>query len=185
MSNPDRGPTSAPSSVSIRYADQDDLADLAAVARKIWHAHYPGIISEGQIEYMLERGYALSVLEAELSSGIAFPLIHRAGQLIGFASFGPTEEPGEAKLHKLYLDPAHHGQGLGKRLLSWTESEAANHGFTRITLQVNKQNTKAVNAYSRGGYEMAREAAVDIGQGYVMDDFIMEKTIDPTSEANS
>lgn len=161
----------------VRYARREDLPALADLARKIWWAVYPEIISHGQIEYMLDRGYDLAVLEAELDSGIRFPLLWRGEKLIGLASYGPVGDGKEAKLHKIYLDPSWHGQGLGRQLLTWIEDEAASRHFSAVILQVNKRNARAIAAYRRNGYRVRDEIVVDIGNGYVMDDFLMEKRI--------
>lgn len=176
MSGPDQLKT------SIRYARREDLPALADLARKIWWAVYPDIISSGQIEYMLDRGYDLAVLEAELDSGIHFPLLWQGETLIGLASYGPVGDGKEAKLHKIYLDPSRHGQGLGRQLLVWIENEAATRHFNAIILQVNKKNAQAIAAYRRSGYRVRDEIVVDIGNGYVMDDYLMEKPIQPMLE---
>jgi ribosomal protein S18 acetylase RimI-like enzyme len=161
----------------VRVATRGELPVLAALADRIWQTHYPGIISQGQIEYMLERGYAIPTLEAELESGVLFPLIFDRQTAVGFAAYGPTETPRQAKLHKLYLDTAYHGMGLGQRLLDWIESSARSNGHTHLILQVNKNNTKAIAAYRRKGYATEREVVVDIGHGYLMDDYVMRKSI--------
>lgn len=173
MSSPEESAT------SIRYARREDLPALADLARKIWWAVYPEIISTGQIEYMLKRSYDLAVLEAEMDSGTRFPLLWLDEALIGLASFGPVDNRNETKLHKLYLDPNYHGRGLGRQLLTWIENEAAALSFNCIILQVNKSNEQAIAAYRRQGFLVRDEIVVDIGQGYVMDDFLMEKRIPP------
>ena len=161
--------------VSIRYARRDELPALAALARRIWKLHYPGIITDAQIDYMLDRGYAIPTLEAELEAGMAFPLLWSGATLIGLAAIGPTDTPAEAKLHKLYLDPDFHGRGLGQQFLEWIEADAISRGFNRIILQVNKRNEKAIAAYRRRGFRVRDSVVVDIGEGYLMDDYLMEK----------
>jgi len=165
--------------ISIQYAERSDLPALADLAQIIWWKVYPDIISEDQIKYMLDRGYDLAVLEAEMDAGVLFPLLWRERTLIGLASFGPQPGGREAKLHKLYLDPDHHGQGLGSRLLNWIEDEAEARNFSGIMLQVNKQNTRAITAYRRRGFQVRDEIVVDIGNGYVMDDYLMGKLFQP------
>lgn len=168
---------SDPRDYPVRVATRSDLPVLAALADRIWRAYYPGIISQGQIEYMLERGYAVPTLEDELESGVLFPLIYDRKNAIGFAAYGPTDTPLKAKLHKLYLDTAYHGFGLGQILLEWIESSARLNRYTHLALQVNKNNAKGIAAYRRRGYTIEREVVVDIGQGYLMDDYVMEKSI--------
>jgi len=43
-----------------------------------------------------------------------------------------------------------------------------------ITLQVNRQNYKSVNFYFSVGFKIIQVADFDIGEGWQMNDFIME-----------
>ena len=52
-----------------------------------------------------------------------------------------------------------------------TQTEAA--GDKRIILNVNKANN-AKNVYESQGFTVRKELVLDIGGGYVMDDYIME-----------
>ncbi len=72
---------------------------------------------------------------------------------------------------------SYHGMGLGQRLLDWIESSARSNGYTHLVLQVNKNNAKAIAAYRRKDYAIEREVVVDIGHGYLMDDYVMRKSI--------
>ena len=80
-------------------------------------------------------------------------------------------------MHKLYLDTTYHGIGIGQKLLEWIESSARSNHYIHLALQVNKNNAKAIAAYRRKGYTIEREVVVDIGQGYLMDDYVMRKSI--------
>jgi len=159
-------------------ATVEDLPVVAELAGTIWRQHYPGIISHAQIEYMLARMYALDTLRAEITSGgVRWERLLVGGQLAGFASFGPTPEPGVMKLHKCYLLPALHGRGYGTMLLRHCERAARGRGARRMVLAVNKQNRKAIAAYRRNGFEVAESVVSDIGGGFVMDDFVMTKDL--------
>lgn len=172
---------SLPPGATIDTARPADLAAIAALAEVVWRAHYPGIISTAQIDYMLARMYAPETLRREVvEGGIRYEQMWIEGRRVGFAAFGPCREPGLYKLHKLYLHPGLHGRGLGSLLLRHCENEARRLGAERIELQVNKQNTRAIETYRRNGYRVAREAVFDIGDGFVMDDFIMEKRLSPS-----
>jgi ribosomal protein S18 acetylase RimI-like enzyme len=122
---------------------------------------------------MLERMYSLQQLRADLAAEIAFDLLLENNVPIGFASYGSTDGPGVGKLHKLYLRPSHHGQGLGSLLLQHVIRAAKSRRFSKLLLNVNKQNTAAIAAYLRNGFVIQESAVIDIGSGFVMDDHIM------------
>jgi GNAT superfamily N-acetyltransferase len=155
----------------------EDIDTLIPLAHSIWHAHYPSIISTGQIDYMLVRGYTREVILDEImQQGIVWLAVRDAGTMIGFASIGP-HDVGVMKLHKLYLLPDYHGKGIGKRALEEIEQVAMQHKSVKLVLNVNRHNLKAINAYTRAGWHIAEETVVDIGGGYIMDDYVMAKQL--------
>ena len=180
-----------PTAVQIITAGEEHLPAIAELAGVIWRACYPGIITHAQIDYMLARMYALEVLRAELrSQGIRYDQLLVDGKLVGFASYGPTEigrpRRGDRKtqhavptfkLHKLYLLPELHGRGLGSRLLQHVEREVRAEGTRRLILSVNKRNAKAIAAYQKNGFVIADSVVTDIGNEFVMDDYIMAKDL--------
>lgn len=166
------------SEAQIKPATVEDLPAIRDLAAVIWRAYYPGIVTRDQIDYMLARMYALETLRDEIQSqGILFDRLLLGDAFIGFAAYGPTDPPATWKLHKLYLLPAHHSQGLGSRLLRHCESQARLHGANHLKLNVNKRNTRAIAAYQRNGYTIAESVTLDIGGGFVMDDFVMAKPL--------
>src|SRR5208283_2544908 len=107
-----------PTQMEIIPATEADLPAISELAGVIWRACYPGIITYEQIDYMLARMYSLDVLRNEIrSQGIRYDLLLVEDKPAGFASYGPTSEPGAMKLHKLYLLPELHGRRLGSLLL--------------------------------------------------------------------
>ena len=165
-------------SVQIRPATECDLPAIAALAAVIWRAHYPEIIPAAQIEFMLEWMYSLETLKNEMhAQGIRFERLLIADELAGFASYGPTNEPGVCKLHKLYVHPNQQGRGFGSQLLKHCERGAARLGANRLILAVNKQNHRAIRAYEGNGYIIVQSIVTDIGGGFVMDDYVMAKAL--------
>jgi len=159
-------------------ATEADLPAISELAGVIWRACYPGIITFEQINYMLAWMYSPATLRDEIhSQNIRYDCLFVAGVLAGFASCGPTDEPGVLKLHKLYLHPSRHGRGLGSLLLLHCERGARELGARRLILNVNKRNTKAIKAYQRNGFTVAGAVVADIGHGFVMDDYVMAKEL--------
>lgn len=164
--------------VEILPASEEHLASIAELAGVIWRTCYPGIITRAQIDHMLARMYARDTMREDIrSQGICYDRLLTSGELVGFASYGPTEQPDTFKLHKIYLHPDWQGRGLGSRLLKHCEGESRKRGAQRLILAVNKRNAKAIAAYQRNGFVIAESVVTDIGGGFVMDDFVMAKSL--------
>lgn len=163
--------------IEIIPAGKEHLAGVQQIAHQIWFEHYPGIISKEQIRYMLERDYSIESLSHDLENGTSIDRLIVDDELQGFAAYGPCDETSDCKLHKLYVSKSFHGLGLGSMLLAHVEKQCAHRGARRLILSVNKRNEKAIHAYDRNGYTRLESVVVDIGQGFVMDDYIMGKTL--------
>ena len=159
---------------TLREAGPLDLALIQSLANKSWRAHYPGIISEEQIEYMLDWMYSVKQLEEDQRRGVEFLLIETSRPM-GFAGWEVKEDI--AYLHKLYLIPEAMGRGLGSALLAEVTSRAKERGVSFLQLGVNKYNAKAIKAYERNGFERFDSVCNDIGQGFVMDDYLYRKRL--------
>jgi diamine N-acetyltransferase len=165
----------APKLAPLTRADFDTLA---ALARQIWLAHYSTIITTEQIEYMLEGRFTAANLERYLGASDRWMLVlWIEGQAVGYCSYALTKAPREMKLEQLYLLPTLHGRGLGRQMLEHVEAHSKRLGCDTLMLQVNKRNTSASHVYLRSGFEVREEVVIDIGKGYVMDDFIMAKRL--------
>lgn len=164
--------------ISILPATIEHLPHIAELAGLSWRAHYPGIISVEQIEYMLGRMYNLDTLRDDITvRGITMDRLLRDTHLIGFAAYGPTDDPGEMKLHKLYLHPDEKRKGYGSLLLRHVEAATRARGYRSLMLTVNRRNHGAVATYRRNGFNIRATVDIDIGHGFVMDDFVMEKKV--------
>lgn len=163
--------------ITIMPLQSQDIDTLLPVAHRIWHAHYPGIITVEQIDYMLARGYSRQVILDEIEhQGISWLVIRDNTTMIGFISVGPYGD-GIMKLHKLYLLPEYHGTGIGSRALKQVEQLAHQHKAATLVLNVNRHNHKAIRAYERAGWQIADEVILDIGNEYVMNDYSMKKQL--------
>lgn len=159
--------------MEVRPLTPPDLPALGALAETIWRAHYPGIISHAQIDYMLERMYSQDALRHQRDAlDHRFWLATEGPKLVGYASIENTQ-PGEYFLHKLYVDTRTQRRGVGRALLTQMEQE---YRPDTLSLHVNRANIQAINFYIRQGFFIDRLQVTDIGAGFVMDDFVMRKT---------
>jgi diamine N-acetyltransferase len=168
-------------SICIEAAESEHLAEIAALAGIIWRAHYPGIISSAQIEYMLERMFNVEAMTRELGDGVIYERLLVRGKLRGFSSYRPAPNGTELKLHKLYIHPHAQRQGFGGMLLQRVEEAARERGLQHVVLAVNKQNTQAIAAYRKHGFTIRESVIVDIGGGFVMNDYVMAKRVSPAT----
>ena len=162
--------------LKIVAANREDLTRIARLAEVVWRHHYPGIISVAQIDYMLKWMYNLQTLESELKSGIVFDQAIIDQELVGFASYG-AESASEMKLHKLYVHPQWQRRGIGSHLLAHVEETSRNRGFHKVILTVNKRNENALAAYAKNGFVIRESIVTQIGGGFAMDDFLLEKRL--------
>lgn len=164
----------------IRLATPEDAAVIQDLSHRIWPRVYATMISQEQMDYMLEWMYNRDTLQRQMQhEGVRF-LILSTDRPIGFAGFGPSSEH-RFKLHKLYVDPDYHGQGFGQLLMHHVWAMLP-EDCTGVELQVNKVNP-AKAFYQRLGFSIEKEAVFDIGHGYVMDDYIMFKAYQPINQA--
>jgi len=165
------------SKLHFETATIEDIPALQDSAYRVWHVHYPDIITVEQIDYMLAEGYSTDRIASEIAEqGITWLKILDNEEMIGFAAFGSYGEK-SIKLHKLYLDVACHGRGIGTAALAEIEQRATSLRATTIILNVNKYNHKAINSYQRNGYQVAESVVNEIGNGFVMDDYVMKKEL--------
>ena len=161
---------------AIRTATVDDVELIQDIAARVWPQTYSTIISAEQIHYMLDMMYSAASLREQMTAkNCEFIIVSSTERSFGFASFSPLNDE-IFRLHKLYVDVATQGLGLGKMLLEEVERRCGERGGALLELNVNKYN-KAKTFYEKNGFAIFREEVIDIGNGFVMDDFVMRKSL--------
>src|SRR6476620_1375153 len=154
----------------VFVADRSQLHIVRDLAYKIWPVAYEEILSEAQLDYMLENFYAIPALEEQMEKEHIFLLAEENGIFYGFAAYEVNcNASGKTKLHKIYVLPETQGKGLGKLLLSEVEKAALSCGNSHVFLNVNRYNS-AQEFYKRLGFEIIHQEDIEIGQGYLMED---------------
>ena len=160
----------------IPAAGRQGLETIEALGKTIWNECYSSIISQQQIEYMLERFQSVPAMEKQMAQqGYEYFLLQQNSTPVGY--IGLQREQGRLMLSKLYLLAASRGKGYAEKAFAFVEQKAAEHGCSHIWLTVNKHNQRAIRAYEKRGFATIREQVADIGNGYVMDDYVMEKAV--------
>ena len=163
--------------IFVELTDPAALEIVRRIADDVWPKTFREILSPEQIVYMMKMMYAPEVMEKELASGVHFRAAFVEGTAAGYTSWAPYTFPGTAKLHKVYLLQKFQGRGIGSAMLADAAEQARKAGFTRLRLNVNKHNDRARRAYFRNGFIDVEAVKIDIGGGFFMDDFVMEKAL--------
>jgi ribosomal protein S18 acetylase RimI-like enzyme len=162
----------------VRLAEKRDLLTIQALAEKIWLPTYASILDSGQIDYMMKQIYSRESLMQQMHEHHhIFLILDYESNPSGFASYSPHAAEASWKLQKIYVDPALQGKGLGKFLLEDVVARVKAAGGKALQLNVNRHN-KARFFYEMLGFEVVKEVDIDIGNGYFMNDYVMEKLID-------
>lgn len=165
--------------LEIRKAGLQDIFIIHELAHQIWPVTYENIISAGQIDYMLDLIYSEKALTKQIEIlRHQFIIIEQDAVPIGFASYSPKYEtdPTIFRLNKLYVVPGMQNGGKGKLLVNSVIGEIKKAGALILELNVNRHNP-AIYFYKKLEFEVINEEDIDIGNGFFMNDFIMQKQL--------
>jgi GNAT superfamily N-acetyltransferase len=162
--------------LQIQRLKADDIDAVSALARTVWQATYPSLITQAQIDSMLADRYGAASIHAQIDDPRhAWWVAHHEQVLAGFAH--ASLEGADCKLDKLYVHPDQQRLGIGRALLLAIQQWARQQRAHRLWLQVNRGNARAIRAYEKYGFCIAESRVFDIGNGFVMDDHIMEHAL--------
>ncbi len=162
-------------SIMIKTADVADAPLLEALAKEIWTQHYADINTLEQISYMLERFQSAEAIVQDMQSGAVYDIAYANGEPCGYSAAVPDETG--LFLSKLYVRQSCRGLGIARAMVSRIVHRAQETGAGRVWLKCNKYNTNSLAAYERLGFTVAYPCVTDIGNGFVMDDYVLEKMI--------
>lgn len=160
--------------MKIFEAKKEDIPLIQKLAEESWKHFYRKLLSPEQISFMLKEMYSDQVLNSHFDDpDYHYFLLENSGKTAGFMGYQHNCEESTTKLHRIYLLKEAQGTGLGKHAINFLKEKTAANGNKRIILNVNKQN-RAKNFYESQGFSVYDEGVFDIGNGFVMDDYLME-----------
>ena len=159
--------------VNFKSIKTTKFKEVQLLASEIWKDNYKGIISQEQIDYMLNMMYNSQRLQQDLDEGYQWELIYHNDSLIGYLAY-VIKKNNRVFLSKIYLKTSAQGLGIGKKSLNRIKEYAKLNDCTSVYLTVNKDNKKGVRAYNNAGFNIIDDEVTDIGNGYVMDDYVFE-----------
>ena len=163
--------------LEVRKAETDtQVREIADLAKVIWNEHFTPIIGKDQVDYMVEKFQSYPALKEQISEGYEYYQIFSSGEFCGYTGIHPGED-NRLFLSKLYLKKESRGHHLATGAFSFLKEICRERGYSAIWLTCNKHNDNSLGVYRHFGFEIVDTQEADIGDGFIMDDYIMEYKI--------
>jgi diamine N-acetyltransferase len=158
--------------IEIKKVGTEAISIIQNLSNITWPVAYGDILTPQQLDYMMELIYSKPSLQKQIEKGHQFIITYDGEQAVAFASYSAKENnPAIFKLHKIYILPNQQGKGIGKMLINYIAIDI--HPATVLQLNVNRHN-KALHFYEKSGFKIIGEEDIDIGNGFYMNDYVME-----------
>lgn len=159
----------------------EERAQLAALADEIWHEYWPALIGEAQTDYMVENFQSLAAIERDMAEHAYeywFLQDEKDGRIVGYTGGHVEPETNRFFISKIYLRAPERGRGFASQTVRFYEGLCRERGLGAMYLTVNKHNDLGIRAYLGKGFTTIAAVETDIGNGFIMDDYIMEKPVE-------
>ena len=169
--------TSDPPLLLTPVQTAEEIQVVADLAENVWTEHYTPLIGAAQVAYMIEKFQSVPAITEQIRQGYRYYLMQYDGISAGYTAI--LSEPAEKSLFlsKIYVEKAYRGKHITSQTIAALKKICRAEGLEKIWLTVNKGNHSSIAVYEHLGFVKVRDVVTDIGEGYVMDDHIMEATI--------
>ena len=154
-----------------------DRRTVSRLAGRIWNEHYVPLIGRKQVDYRLARFQSPAAVTAQTREGYKYYLLRSGRTYIGYLAVIARPREQILFISKLYVRSSRRGLGFGAQAVAFIERLARRRCLGRLALTVNRHNIGSQRFYRRCGFVRGGSIRTDIGEGFVMDDFRMEKTL--------
>ncbi len=162
--------------IKIVPALSDDIPAIQQIVQITWPDTYLKIIGQQQLDYMLQLFYSTEALMKQMEEGHLFLVAKQGHKILAFAAYNQEDEK-TWKLQKLYALPDTQGRGIGSMLIDYIINDLKHRNTTRLKLNVNRHNSAKI-FYEKLGFKVVLEEDIDIGNGYFMNDYVMQKNVE-------
>ena len=172
-----------PEMIEITKAYKQHIPNIRELAEQLWPVAFASILSAKQIEYMMEMMYSPASLAKQMQEGHQYAIASLGKQDIGYVSYEiDHHQSNQTKIHKLYISPHHQRHGVGKAVIDFVAKQALEANNYSLFLNVNKYNMQAINFYCKHHFVLVKEETIDIGHGFIMDDYVFELTLNQAEQ---
>lgn len=159
-----------------KVSDENNISIVSSLADEIWNEHFTDIIGKAQVDYMLDKFQSKKAITEQIADDFLYYVFMNNDMPIGYISVKARED--HLFLSKFYILADERGKGYGRTAIDFIEQLATELKLNKISLTINKYNSDSIAAYEKLGFINSTSIIQDIGNGYVMDDYIMEKSLD-------
>ncbi len=163
-------------SFEIIKVKSEEIPLLAQLASEIWNQHFPPIIGQNQVDYMVENFQSEKAMLKQIQQGYEYYFMCIDGENQGYFGIQPQSD-GTLFLSKLYLRQSQRGNGYARKCFEIMKEICREREYSKIWLTVNKHNDATIEIYKKFGMKITKSQVCDIGNGYVMDDYVFEYDI--------
>lgn len=164
--------------IEIIEATKQHIPIIRELAEHSWPVAFAAILSAQQIEYMMQMMYDPASMEKQINEGHQYAIAQINNIDVGYVSYEMCHNKSDkTKIHKLYISPEYQRHGIGKAMIDYVAQCAQESNNKALFLNVNKYNTKAINFYKKHHFFLTKEEVIDIGNGFIMDDYVFELTL--------
>ena len=150
------------------------IMTVADFADEIWHEHYDEMLADGQVDYMVRKYQSEEAIEKQISEGYKYFLVKVDGEYAGYIALRADMDARKLFISKAYLLREFRGKGIFSEMIRYVNTMAENMGCNTLWLTVNRGNTDSIQVYEHIGFFKVRKEDSPIGNGYVMNDYVME-----------
>lgn len=161
----------------IPIVSDEQINALAIIANIVWHEWFPSILSTEQIDYMVDKFQSYKAMKSQVENGYEYYFVNVDGVNVGYTGIHIENDTNKMFVSKVYLLKDYRGKGYASKVFDFLEGICREKDLKSMYLTVNKYNSQAIAVYENKGFETIKSQVADIGNGYVMDDYVMEKTI--------
>ena len=163
----------------VKAESDEEIRNVSALADRIWHEHYADIIGAQQVDYMMRMFQSEEKIMSDIrENGYIYYIALENGRMIGYCGIRPDIGDRAIFLSKLYVEKGSRGKGMSRIFIDHFVRDVGREGYDRVWLTVAKENLSSIAVYEHLGFEKYEEYVLDIGGGFVMDDFKMRMRIE-------
>ncbi|MEI7898695.1 MAG: GNAT family N-acetyltransferase [bacterium] len=169
----------------VRVTQPADINAVALLAKEIWEEHYVPLLGQEQVDYMLDKFQSAPAIAQQIANGYEYYCVMEEEHRSGYFAIVFHPQTFHAQLSKIYVRQAQRGRGIAKAIMLFVGARCVERGVHELWLTVNRHNTGSIACYRKLGFTQSGSIVQHIGNGFVMDDYKMEKRIGRSSPATS